>query len=261
MRIQVAEGPVRQNIELFLNILRHVEQPDVQNPLPSEKLFDAWVNRETGQFFADEVSKESTILGKRDWKQIEICCVYDPEQGEICFLIEEPATEKNSFRYDDLTPLALTVMRQTMNVLNEAFLRLKGPSDFKTKMSVITKLEIDKTKPHAGKNILIETWHPSDRFQAESILWDKPAGTYLFRKDPYAEILEVQLQLQLGKEVKCFTLTYSQLDQKFSDLTLVHYDGVWLIYNDDPSLEQERYNEILDLLMSMKAVLKYPLYH
>ena len=127
-------------------------------------------------------------------------------------------------------------------------------------MSVITKLEIDKAS-HTGKNILIEAWHPSDRSRAYSILWDEPTGTYLFRKDPYAVILEEQLQRQLNKAIKCFTLTYSQPDQKLSDLTLVHYERAWLIYNDDPSLEQERFNEILDLLKSLQAVLKYPLYH
>lgn len=261
MRIQVAEGPVRQNIELFLDVLSHVDQPNAEELLPSEKVFDAWIDRETGQFFSERVSQESSTLGKREWKQIEICCVYDPDQGEICFLLEEPATEKKSFRYDDLTPQALSIMRETLKVINEATRRLKGPSDLRTKMSVMTKIKIDKADIHTDKNILIDAWHPSDRYQAETILWDKPTGTYLFRKDPYAELLEKQLQRQLNKEVKCFTLTYSQPGRQFSDLTLVHLESAWLIYNDDPALEQQRFNEIVDLLMPMKGVLKYPLYH
>jgi hypothetical protein len=257
MRIQVDEGPVRENIEVLLNVLSHIDQ-EVSAQELSTKVFDAWVNRETGKLFSEG---STSSLGKKDWKQIEICCVYDPEQGEVCFLVEEPTTKKKSFRYDDLTPQALSIIGNTLKVINKAMQRLKGPSDLQTKMSVMSKIEIDRSGPHANRNILNEAWHPSDRFQAEAILWDKPTGTYLFRKDPYAEFLEQQLQRQLNKKVMCFTLTYSQADRKFSDLTLVHCEGTWLIYDDDPSLEQPKFNEIMDLLSLMKDVLKYPLYH
>lgn len=255
MRIKVTEGPVRENVKLFLEILRRANSK-AHRHLPPKSLFKAWVNRETGQFFVQEAALESSFFENNEWKPVEISCVYDPDKGEVCLLIEE--TAKESFHCDDLTPLAFSIMRDTMKILNEVFRRLKGPSDLETKMAVATKLEIDVAE--SNKNILMECWHPLDRFQAEAILWDEPVGTYLFRKDSYAKILEEQLERSLGKKVKCFTLTFSQATLlKFSDFTLVHIEGYWLIYNDDPSLDQKRFTDLFDLLETLQGVLRHPL--
>ncbi len=256
MRIKVVDGPVRQNIELFQRVLRH--HP---HPRHSTKLFKAWINRKTGQFFVDDIHEESSFLGKKDWKPVDIVCVYDPQLGEMCFLVEESELSKKSFRYDDLTPAAYAIMSQTLLLLNKISEQLKGPSDLETKMGVILKLELENAEPTKIRNILLEAWHPSDRYQAEVLLWDKPAGTFLFRKDPYADLLEIQLERHHGKKVKCFTLTYSQSDRMFSDLTLVHYEGYWLIYDDDPALQEPRFSELMELLDQLRHLLKYPLYH
>lgn len=257
MRVQVVEGPVKENVTLFLKIWRRANKPQAK----TQNLFKAWVNRDSGQLLVSEATQEASRLAQREWKPVEICCVYDPDEGEICFWVEEPGSAKGSFQCDDLTPVAFSIMRDTLKTLNDISKRLKGPSNLNTKIAVIAKLELAPIESHKDKNMLIECWHPTDRFHAEGMLWDKPVGTYLFRKDGYAKILEVQLQQEHGKPVKCFTITFSQPGSKFSDLTLVHMEGVWLIYNDDPSLEQTRFPEMLELLNSLKEVIKYPLYH
>jgi hypothetical protein len=258
MRITILDGPVRQNIELFLEILRRVKQ---RRTLTSDKLFKAWVNRETGQFFASELAPESSILGKKDWKPIEICYDYNPQKGEIYFQIEEIDGIKGTFQCDDLTKEAYAIMRETLKTLNVISRHLTGPSDLETKMGVIIKLQVEDVEKHSDRNIIIDTWHAVDRFEAETLLWDKPPGTYFFRKDPYALVLEDQLKHQHEQEVKCVTLSYSQPDKKFSDLTLVHFQGAWLIYDDDPSLRGVKFSELSSLLEQMKGFLKYPLYH
>lgn len=261
MRIQVVDGPVRENVTLFLEILRKTNKRQEQKQLLAKNQYKTWVNRESGQFFVSEPTRESSQLAQREWKSLEICCVYDPDVGEICFWVEDSDPAKGSFQCDDLAPAAFSIMRDTVKTLNDISKRLKGPSDLKTKISVLSKLELAPIESHKDKNVLIECWHHSDRYHAEILLWDKPAGTYLFRKDSYAKILEEQLQQQHRKQVKCFTMTFSQPGSKFSDLTLVHIEGVWIIYNDDPSLEQKRFSEMLELLNSLKELIKYPLYH
>ncbi len=103
-------------------------------------------------------------------------------------------------------------------------------------------------------------WHDVDRLQAESLLEGKPMGTYLFRKDSVAKVLEEELGKELNKRVECFTLTYSQEDTKVSDHTIVFIDGSLQIYNDDPSLHQPKFSDLNALIGSLRDVLKYPLY-
>ncbi len=260
MRFKILDVPVRQNVELFLNLLRRSKRKFQHPPIPSEKIFKAWLNRETGQLLFAEVTKESLFLAKEEWKPVDISYRYDPQAGEIIFLIEEREVPLKGFRCDDLTPIAFNIVRDTMKMLNSICQNLKGPSDLATKMSVLTKLTIDGSVSHVDRSILIDAWHHVDRMGAEELLFDKPIGTYLFRKDHFSDILEQQLCEQLKNPVKCFTLTYSQSNKKFCDLTLVHYEGKWQYYDDDPSLTNRSFQELGDLLMLWKNQLKYPLY-
>jgi hypothetical protein len=261
MRFKIVDVPVRQNIELFLDLLRRSKQKLQHREIPSEKIFKAWLNRETGQLLFAEVAKESLFLAKEEWKPIDISYRYDLGVGEIIFLIEEREVPLKGFRCDDLTPVAFNIVRDTMKVLNRICQNLKGPSDLETKMSVLTKLTIDGSVSHVDRNILIDAWHHVDRMGAEALLMDKPVGTYLFRRDHFSEILEQQLREQLKKPIKCFTLTFSQPNKKFCDITLVHLEGEWQYYDDDPSLKNRAFQELRDLLALWKDQLKYPLYH
>jgi hypothetical protein len=148
-----------------------------------------------------------------------------------------------------------------MKALNNICQNLKGPSDLETKMSVLAKLTIAGSVSYVDRNILIDAWHPVDRMEAEALLMDKPIGTYIFRKDPFSKILEQQLCEQHKKLIKCFTLTFSQPNKKFTDITLIHYEGSWQHYDDDPSLGEKSFQELKDLLLLWKDQLKYPLYH
>jgi len=257
MKIKVAEPPVRKNVELFLEILKRAQEEN-----EDERLFlKAWINCNTGQLMADYVRAESLKLAKKEWKPVEICCVYDPQQGEVCFWIEEQEGGKEAFDCGGLAPNAFTVIRETFEVLNDVSSRLKGPSDLKTKISVLTRTEVStEMEAHVDKNILLEAFHTVDRLQAEILLWNEPPGTYFFRKDLYAALLEEELERALGKKLKCFTLTYSEPDRKFTDLTVVHIDNTWLIYNDDPMLEGKRFPSLEELLGDWDALLKFPFY-
>jgi hypothetical protein len=261
MRYKILDPPVRQNIELFLEILRRSRQKLPNTAIPSEKIFNGWLNRETGQLIFADVANESLFLAKEEWKPVEISYRYDAQKGEIVFLMEEREVELKGFRSDDLAPVAFHILRETMHMLNNICQNLKGPSDLETKMAVLAKLIIDGSVSYSGRNVLIDTWHPVDRMGAETLLMDKPIGTYLFRKDSFSAILEQQLLHQHKKPIKCFTLTFSRPNKKFSDFTLVHYQGGWQCYDDDPSLEQKSFSELGELLSQWKDLLKYPFYH
>ena len=260
MRIKIADKPVRQNVELILKILRRVKEKSAQEPLSSEKIFKAWINRATGQFLFSDTLSESQFLGKQDWKPVELSYLYNSETGDIAFLLEEVEVKQRGFYSSDLAPEAFHIIQGTLKVINDLCRQIKSLTSLDAKISAIAQVAIDAITPRQDKRILIDAWHFVDRMGAEDLLLNKPVGTYLFRKDSYADILEQQLKKQHRKKVRCFTLTYAGSNLVICDLTLVEVDGAWQVYNDDPSLQQAACSELQELLGKFKEKLKYPLY-
>lgn len=259
MRLQISDDAVRQNVETFLQILHRVEEKQAQKLLPPELEFRAWLNRETGQLFFAEIAEETRNLEK-EGKPVVLGYRYNPAKGNIEFLINDAGENRQVFQSADLTPAAWNTLEKTLKVIGEISQKLQGPSDLNTKVSVLSKLVITAGVPYGDRNMIVDLWHPADRMEAEVLLVGKPHGTYFFRKDPYAEILQQQLEREHSKTIKCFTLTCSQEGRKVSDYTIVHVDGSWQIYNDDPSLETPRFLELKDVVKSFSDSLKYPLY-
>lgn len=250
MRIKITDNSVRHNIEACLEVLCHDHVR--QSWMPTQKVFQAWLDRQTGQLYFDEKNAQNS--GQKKCKQVEFTYSYEPSTGTLKFFIEENVLVQKEDSH------ALKILRDTMHVFQDISQKLEGPSDLKTKFSVLTNLHIHAEESPLDRNILFETWHAIDRMQAENLLLDKPVGTYLFRKDPYTEILEQQLEHQLGFRLKCFTLTYSKKDNQICDCTILHANGVWQIYDDDPSLNQRNFADLQELLQCFQGDLKYPLY-
>ncbi|MES2122046.1 MAG: hypothetical protein V4492_04620 [Chlamydiota bacterium] len=261
MQIKIEDSTIRQNIEFFLEILRRAKRNESSAAATEQKVYHACVHRQTGQLFFDEISKDVISLGEKEWKPVIIRYAFDPQEGEIAFEVDEEESQQKTFATGDLSPLACRIMFQTLKVLNEVCHRLKGPSLPDAKISVLTRLKIDTGVPAADRNLVISAWHQADRFAAEELLWEKPVGAYLFRKDEYAQILEAQLQGALHHKIKCITLTFKDENFKMSDLTLVNNGHEWQIYNDDPSLEQPGHADLMELVRSLSVKLKYPLFH
>jgi hypothetical protein len=258
MRIKVSE-PVRQNVEGFLKVIREEGQ---KGPFRGaiERTYEAWLHRETGQLYFGTLPGGPGGTGKSQWKPVQFSFQYDPAEEKVEFLLEGTEEKERSFEGKDLNPLALKILRNTMQVFKRLSQTLQGPSDFPTKMAVLSKLTTLPSAPERGRNLIIDLWHHVDRKGAESLLAAKPVGAYLFRKDAYASILEEQLEQGLSKEVLCFTLTYSGENQHVLDYTIVHVDGSWQIYNDDPSLKGKTFSSLEELIASFKGALKYPFY-
>lgn len=260
MRIKISDESVRQNVAVFLEALHKAGQGEGQpSAAGAEKVYNAWLHLETGQLRFAQLAGESEYLEKKQWKPVRFTFQYNPTEGEIAFLLDEGEKDL-AFHGKDLSPAALQILQKTMKVFTELGKKLKGPSDLDTKMAVLFKLAILPATSDHARNLMIDLWQNADRMQAESLLAGKPVGTYLFRKDPYAAILEEQLKGALSKEVHCFTLTYSQEDSQISDCTIVHVDGGWQIYNDDPSLQMPPFSDLKELVASFKGELRYPLY-
>src|SRR5262249_28364183 len=109
------------------------------------------------------------------------------------------------------------------------------------------------------KDLIHEAWAQIGHEECEKLLSDKPPGTFLFRQDEFAMMLEEQLKEAHKKSVKCITLTYLNSKHRVVDHTLVKKKEGWVVYNDDPCLRGSVYPNVRALLDSFRGVLKLPL--
>lgn len=260
MRMQILDEPVRHNVQFFLEILRRAKQKQIAKLVAPEKVFRAWLNRHTGQLFFAGAKEEPHFTGKKEWRAVAFCYSYDQGTGEISFTLQDAEMGTGGFDWKDIDPSAMRILRDTMKIFSQISRRLTGPSDLDTKISLLSRMRVEAQEPHRERNVLIDTWHDVDRMQAEDLLKGKPLGTWFFRQDDFARILEDQLTEQLGQKIKCFTLTFSAQGGRVGDYTLVHCDGAWQLYDDDPSLKQQSVTDLREILSDHRKELRYPLY-
>src|SRR4051812_35605779 len=107
--------------------------------------------------------------------------------------------------------------------------------------------------------LLKQGWHAVDREEAEKLLFTAPLGSYLFRKDHFANCLEEILVRAKKGPMSCYTMAYLDVDQQVREKTIVHWNDHWLFYDDDPSLMGRSFTSLEMLLLSLGTTLKKPL--
>jgi hypothetical protein len=240
MKITVYNPIVRKNIELFKQLVERQTHKQERGM----RALAASINCLTGDFsFAHEAGAQ------KEWKAV---LLQVNDQGEL--ELSEGAQEF-LFQYTDLQLAAYQVMLETIEKLNQILKHLR-PLDAEHIYREMQRLEIE-----FSKDIVHESWHQVDRAEAEFLLQGHPVGTFLFRRDEYAAILEDQLRVSLELSIKCVTLTFLGPKGKVSDLTLVRKEQHWVIYNDDPSLEGPAFPTIYAIIEKMKIHLRIPLIH
>jgi hypothetical protein len=264
MHITIEDVTVSENIRSFLELIRRAEaKREKKGAALIEKNYRAYLNRKTGTLiFADAYKDQSNFLS-HDWKLISIDYAYDPITESFHAIAYESENTGEAFALSGLSPVAIKAIKGTIHTLNKLSSLVKGGgSDLITKIKALCKLQIDVGSIDEEKSILVAAWHSLDRLGAEKILHGKPVGTFLFREDYFAKLLAGQLSDEMGKDVKCITLTVLEHDQKVSDFTLVHIDHLWRWYDDALFCNVQGFSDIEDLLDAcFKGRVKHPLYH
>lgn len=260
MHIRIGEDSVRDNVEQFIALMRRVRLAGPSHQIPLKKVFRVWVNKGSGRILFSDSKPSSRSRKAEEWKAVTFSYQYNSATGELIFLAEDSSVTNAQFNGRDMAAGAFEVFQKTMKTFCEFSQRLKGPSDLDTKITVLSKMHIESHLSPEDRNMLFDAWHATDRSEAELLLMGKPAGTYLFRQDPFAKILEEQLSEQLQHKIKCFTVTYIERPNKFCDITLVHVDGTWLVYNDDPQLHGKKFADLKDFLHHNKTRLRFPFF-
>jgi len=223
MRIDVRSEVVRSNLELLKNLLYKSKKKEVQ----------AFIETTTGSL----IKPKNTAAITSNWKAVWIRWDQDTNQLEFTGA-------------DGLRKEAEQILSETIRTINQLFEQEKrSPDGLKNAEFFSPGSDLYHMVNHGKIN----------REKAEKLLKGHAVGTYLFRIDPYASILEEELSLRFAEPIRCFTITAVAEKNKIVDHTVVERLGRFQIYNDDPMLERSSYHDLEQLLKGMKTQCRIPL--
>jgi len=223
MRIDVRSEVVRSNLELLKSLVYKSKKKEVQ----------AYIETTTGSL----IKPKTTAAITKNWQAIWIRWNEETNQLEYAGA-------------DGLNQEAEKTLSETIRTINQLFKHEKHAVD-----------NIKDAQFYSpGSELYLMAYHGKiDRTKAEKLLNGHAVGTYLFRIDPYATILEEELSLRFAEPIRCFTITAVAEKNKIVDHTVVERLGRFQVYNDDPMLERSSYHDLEQLLKGMKTQCRIPL--
>jgi hypothetical protein len=238
-RLHIQHEAARLNIALVIEIFRRERSSHEHK----QKALPLALHRETGLLHPLPAGPA------QEYKLIDLHLNLETNEAYIT----EKEFPGQLFNLEELNSNSRHVLVETCHHLKLAMRHLHDLREF-------AHLELEPSlEGIKSRNLLHGAWHAVTREDAERMLLQTPVGTYLFRKDSFAGCLEEILSGGKKARIKCYTLSYLDPKGQVRDRTMVHWNGLWLFYDDDPSLSGDSYASLDELLFSMGAVLKSPL--
>ena len=226
------------NVALIVETVRHQRHFPKRNLEQHQKTLEFVLDLKTGEF------RTASSGGK----SIEIHLDLDKHLVRV--------TEKNDakrFNLEEMDPKGRKVIAETCQALKSALRHLHDIHE-------IAHLEFDPSVQEImGRNLLQGAWHAVERQDAELMLLNTAPGTFLFRKDRFAGVMEEIISAAKKSSIRCYTLTFLDQTGQVRDRTIVTWKDHWLFYDDDPTLSGQSFSSLEELLSSMGTALKRPL--
>lgn len=256
MHLRIEDNTVRRNVEIFKIILKKLSHDRKIMETESKNIsFKAYLHRLTGEMRFEDLSLDP--LDPPEWSVIHFEISLPGNRDEEIFdLIEK---EESAFSFEGIHTQAMNALKQTISTVKCMSRLLPKLQDLSAICLAFSQMSIDSALDNVSTpELLKQFWHPISREECESILLLKKPGSFLFRKDEFAKILETQLSMRHGLLIECITLSILDLGCRVVDCTLVHAPVGWVIYNDDPSLEGQVFPSARALLESLSSQLSCP---
>lgn len=235
-KLHIQNEKVRSNVALVIETIRHLKQSHGREI------------HELNLSFALDPQTGLLRVGVSEHKLIDIHLSIDKKEVRV---VERGTT--HLFNLEEIDPQAQQVLSETCHYLKLALGHLRHIHE-------LAHVELDPSMDEIkGKSLIHEAWHAIERKDAELMLLNTMPGTYLFRKDRFAGVMEEILSAAKKSRIFCLTLTYLDPEGQVRDKTIVTWKDHWLFYDDDPTLSGSYFNSLEDLLFSMGSILKRPL--
>ncbi len=254
MKVVILNKDVRRNIELFRQLVHRQGQKREQLLQSIKKGYKAFINLKTGQLKFPELKEGN--FSREEWKAV-IIELHPTKEGAFDVV---SADGKEVFDVAELKSAAYELFVKTLKTLNELTYDPKHVRDALWILRQFAQIDFVLSDQEEGvRNLVHDAWYNVDRLEAEELLSGKVFGTYLFRKDLFAQDLEDTINETSFSPVTCITLTYTEKNDKISEKTLVYKEGKWLFYDDDPTLSGHGYDSVKELLEKKAKMLQQPL--
>ncbi len=237
-KLHIQNEIVRKNIALIIDTIRHQRKLPQRHKEQRQKTLEFIMDLKTGEF------RTISLEGK----SIEIHLDLDNSQVRVT-----ERQDARQFNLEEMDPKGRKVLSETCHYLKSALMHLHDIHEF-------AHLEFEPSiQEITGGDLLREAWHAVEREDAELMLLNTSLGTYLFRKDHFASLMEEIISGAKKARVRCFTLSYLDPEGQVREKTIVTWKDHWLFYDDDPTLSGRYFESLENLLSSMGTVLKRPL--
>jgi hypothetical protein len=235
-KLHIQNETVRMNMTLIIDAIRnqkHLHQ-----------------RHQTLEFAIDLKTGRLRLLPITPSKKMSIQIHLDLDKQEVSIT---DARNTRLFKMEEMDPKGRQVLSETCHYLKLALTHLHDIHEF---AHIEFEPSIDEI---VGRNLLQEAWHAVEREDAELMLLNTTPGTYLFRKDRFAGVMEEILSTSKKSRIRCVTLSYLDPKGQVREKTIMTWKNHWLFYDDDPTLSGKYYESLEHLLSSMGTVLKRPL--
>jgi hypothetical protein len=248
---------VRKNIEVFKIILKKASRLyDVKSETHAQS-FHAFIHRDRGEIRFASLSKD--FLENREWAPISFQ-FFLPMEKEKGLSLQISNLDSSLFSWQGLEKNALSTLKETIKTMQFMANFLPRLSNLSAILREFSAINLDSfISKLSSKDLIHEAWHSLTKEECEYKLRDHEVGTFLFRKDPFATILEELLSEEHKESIKCITLSYVSSQNNVCDITCVQKKSQWLLYDDDPKLKGPLYPSIYALLHGLQHRLRMPL--
>lgn len=256
--LKIRDETVRRNVEIFKIILkRAAHSTEVSQSEKKSHDFKAFVHRQSGEIRFSDLNSEP--LDSKDWVLVSFYFSL-PERGGEPITFEVSGSKHAIFSWDGFRPQALNILKETVKTVQLVAKFLPAMQNLASTFREFSQVNLDSFLDEIpSKDLIHEAWAQADHVECERILLEKPPGTFLFRQDEFAAILEGQLSEAHKRQVRCITLTYINSKRRVVDHTLVRKKEGWIVYDNDPCLRGAIYPTVKSLLDSFRSVLRAPL--
>lgn len=255
MALEISRREVLNNLIRFKDSLSEMrgEKEGHEEHLPSEKKeerkYKVLMNRKTGDMrFAQRISSFEHHIARKgtkkeapeDWKEIQII-VHQPGKLEAVHF-EVRDAQNRSLKPSELEPLAWRIASETLDILNHKAEEVKGQLlDMLPEEAVLHDLSSIHISSMKDRINDLPGWLGSiSRVEAEQMLDGKPEGTYLLREgDELTIAISFHFEEENHLHIHPYLVTVVESEGKISDILLLQTSKGWILYFDDPNLNDK----------------------
>jgi hypothetical protein len=175
-------------------------------------------------------------------------------------------SQNHTLKPSELEPLAWRVASETLDILNCKAEEVKGQfPDMLVEEAVLLDLSSIHLSSAKDRISDLPGWLGSvSRVDAEQMLNGKPVGTYLLREgDELTLAIAFHFEEENHLHIHPYLVTVVENEGKISDILLLQTSKGWILYFDDPNLNDlvlyEYYPTVQAILHHINHTAKHPL--